>query len=71
MPALADLPLGAGDLVAIEVDVEVVPVEAVVAAVLAGGVAGQWSGDGDLVFAGGVFQVGEGGVATVGEVLGG
>jgi hypothetical protein len=50
MPALADLSLGAGDLLAIEVDVEVVSVEAFVAAVLAGGVAWQWSGDGDLVF---------------------
>ena len=35
MPALADLSLGAGDLLAIEVDGEVVAVEAVVAAVLA------------------------------------
>lgn len=71
MPAPADLPLGAGDLLAIEVDVEVVPVEPFVAAVLAGGITRQWSGDGDLVFPGGVFQVDQGGVATVNEVLGG
>lgn len=56
MPALADLPLGAGDLLAIEVDVEVVAVEAVVAAVLVGGIARQWSDDGDLVFSGGVSR---------------
>jgi len=41
VPALADLSLGAGDLLAVEVDVEVdvevVSVEAFVAAVLAGG----------------------------------
>ena len=71
MPAPADLPLGAGDLLAIEVDVEVVPVEPFVAAVLAGGVTRQRSGDGDLVFPGGVFQVDQGGVATVDQVLGG
>jgi len=52
---LADLSLGAGDLLAIEVDVEVVSVEAFVAAVLAGGVARQRSGDGDLMFSGGLF----------------
>jgi hypothetical protein len=55
MPALADLPLGTGHLLAIKVDMEVVPVEALVAAVLAGGVAWQRSGDGDLVFSGGLF----------------
>ncbi|MFD9543895.1 hypothetical protein [Streptomyces sp. NPDC060022] len=71
MPALADLALGAGDLLAVVVDVEVVPGEALASAVLAGGVAWQWSGDGDLVFSGGLFQVGQGGVAAVDEVLGG
>jgi hypothetical protein len=71
MPAFADLPLGAGHLLAIEVDMEVVPVEALVAAVLAGGIARQRSGDGDLMFPGSVFQVDQGGIATVDEVLGG
>jgi hypothetical protein len=47
---LADLALGAGGLLAVVVDVEVVPGEALVAAVLAGGVAPEWPGDGDLVF---------------------
>ncbi|MER5436951.1 hypothetical protein [Streptomyces sp. NPDC002588] len=54
MPARAGLALGAGDLSAVEVDVEVVPVEAF--AVLAGEVARQWAADGDLVFAGGSLQ---------------
>ncbi|MGW4735405.1 hypothetical protein ACWEQC_40735 [Streptomyces shenzhenensis] len=71
MPALADLALRAGDLPAVEVDVEVVPVEAFVLAVLAGGVARQWAADGDLVFAGGSFQVDQRGVAAVDQVLGG
>ncbi|MEU2874691.1 hypothetical protein ABZ769_36860 [Streptomyces olivoreticuli] len=57
MPALADLALGAGDLPTVVVDVEVVPGEALVPAVLPGGVAPEWSGDGDLVFTGGLFQV--------------
>jgi hypothetical protein len=61
MPAPADLPLGAGDLLAIEVDVEVVAVEALVAAMLLGRIAWQRSGNGDLVFSGSVFQVDQGG----------
>ncbi|HEX6360879.1 hypothetical protein [Actinophytocola sp.] len=71
LPASADLSLGADDLLAIEVDMEVVPVEAFVVSVLPGGVARQWSGDGDLVFSGGMFQVNQGGVTTVDKVFGG
>lgn len=37
MPALADLALGAGDLLTVVVDVEVVPGEALVPAMLTGG----------------------------------
>ena len=70
VPALADLALGAGDLSAVEVDVEVVPAEALVLTVLAGGVARQWAADGDLVLALGSFQVDQGDVATVDQVLG-
>ncbi|MER6573687.1 hypothetical protein ABT288_48025 [Streptomyces sp. NPDC001093] len=70
MPAGADLTLGAGDLPAVEVDVEIVAVEAVVLAVLAGGIARQWAVEGDLVFALGSFQVDQGGVAAVDQVLG-
>ncbi|MCX5400718.1 hypothetical protein [Streptomyces sp. NBC_00102] len=51
MPARADLTLGADDLLPVEVDVEVVPVEAFILAVLAGWVARQCPGDSDLVFA--------------------
>ncbi len=40
VPAGADLAVGAGDLLSVEVDVEVVAVEALVPAVLPGGVAG-------------------------------
>ena len=50
---------------------EVVAAEAVVPAVLAGGVDRQWSGDRDLVFAGCLFQMDQGGVAAVDQVLGG
>src|SRR6476469_10134483 len=71
MPAFADLPLGTSHLLAIEVDAEVVSVEAFVAAVLASGVARQRPGDGDLMFPGSVFQVDQGGVTTVDEMLGG
>ncbi len=71
MPARADLSLGTGDLLAVVVDVEVVPGEALVAAMLAGGVAPEGPGDGDLVFTGGLFEVGQGGVADVDQVLGG
>ncbi|GAA1149790.1 hypothetical protein GCM10009579_82970 [Streptomyces javensis] len=69
MPALADLSLGAGDPPAVVVDVEVVPGEALVLAVLTGGVAPQRPGDGDLVFTGGLVQVGQGGVAGIDQVL--
>jgi hypothetical protein len=48
-----------------------VAIEAFVAVVLAGGVARQWSGDGDLMLPGGVFQVDQGGVTTIDEVLSG
>jgi hypothetical protein len=51
--------------------VEVVPGEALVLALLAGGVASEWPGDGDLVLTCGLFQVGQGGVAGVDQVLGG
>ena len=53
MPARADLAPGAGHLSAVECEVEAVAVEALVLAVLAGGIARQRPGDGDLVFAGG------------------
>lgn len=72
MPARAYLALGAGKPgLAVVVDVEVVPGEALGLAVLAGGVGPEWPGDGDLVFTGGLFQVGQGGVAGVDQVLGG
>lgn len=71
MPAGADLALGTGDLPTVVVDVEVVPGEALVLAVLAGGVALQRPGDGDRVFTGGLLQAGQGGVAGVDQVLGG
>ncbi|MEU7363804.1 hypothetical protein AB0B37_46375, partial [Streptomyces olivaceoviridis] len=50
---------------------EVVPGEALASAVLAGGVALQRTADGDLVFTGGLFQVGQRGVASIDQVLGG
>ncbi|MFJ5223104.1 hypothetical protein [Streptomyces sp. NPDC088400] len=71
MPALADLALGTGHLPVVEADVEVVPVGAFILAVLAGGVTWQWPGEGDLVFAGGSFQVDQGGVAAVDQAFGG
>ncbi|MGW1887418.1 hypothetical protein [Streptomyces sp. NPDC001970] len=71
MPARAGLALRAGDLPAVEVDVEVVAAEAVVLAVLAGGVDRQRSGERDLVFAGCLFQMDQGGVAAVDPMLGG
>ncbi|MEU8834419.1 hypothetical protein OHB49_11715 [Streptomyces sp. NBC_01717] len=58
MPARADLGLGAGDLSAVVVDVEVVPAEAFILAVLAGGVARQRSGDGDPMLSGGLVRGG-------------
>jgi hypothetical protein len=71
VPALAELALGAGDLPAVEVDVEVVPAETFILAVLAGGVAWQHAADGDLVFACGSLQVDQGGAAAVDQVLAG
>lgn len=71
MSTLAELSLGAGDLLPVVVDVEFVPGEAIVLALLAGGVASEWPGDGDLVFKGGLFQVRQGGAASVDQVLGG
>lgn len=71
MPALADLPLGAGDLLAVVVDVEVVAGEAFTPTVLPGGVAPERPGDGDLVVMCGLCKVGQGGVAAVDQVLGG
>lgn len=71
MPSLADRALRAGHLSAVDVDEEVVPAEALVLAVLAGGVARQRPGDRDLVLLGAPFHVDQGGVATVDQVLGG
>lgn len=68
MPARAVLALGAGDLLLVVVDVEVVPGEALVPSVLAGGVALQRPADGDLVFTGGLFQVGQGGAVGIEQV---
>ncbi|MEU3049913.1 hypothetical protein ABZ705_25955 [Streptomyces sp. NPDC006984] len=70
MPSRAGLALRAGDLLAVEVDMEVVAAEAVVLAVLAGGVDRQRPGDRDLVLAGRLFQMDQGGVAAVDQVLG-
>jgi hypothetical protein len=69
VPSLADLASGAGDLLAVEVDVEVVPVKAFAFPVLAGGVARQWPADGDLVLASGLFQADQGGVAAFDQVF--
>ncbi|WP_267245100.1 hypothetical protein [Streptomyces sp. PR69] len=71
MPSRAGLAPWAGDLPAVDVDVEVVAAEAVVLAVLAGGVDRQRSGDRDLVFTGCLFQMDQGGVAAVDQMLGG
>ena len=71
VPALADLALRAGDFLAVVVDAEVVAGVALLVAVLAGGVAGQRPGEGDLVLAPGPLHVDQGGVAAVGQVLGG
>ncbi|MFC9429616.1 hypothetical protein [Streptomyces sp. NPDC056987] len=59
------------DLLTIEVDMEVVPGEALVAVMLMRRVALQRPGDGDLVFTGSLFEVGQGCVAGVDQVLGG
>jgi hypothetical protein len=53
VPAPADLALRAGDLLAVVVDPEVVAGVAALVSVLAGRVAGQRPGEGDLVQAGG------------------
>ncbi len=71
VPAGADLAVRAGDLLAVEADVKIVPAEALAQAVLAGGVDRQRSADGDLMFACGSFQVDQRGVAAVDQVLGG
>ena len=71
MPALADLALRAGDFLAVVVDAEVVAGVALLGAVLAGAVAGQRPGEGDLVLAPGPLHVDQGGVAAVDEVLAG
>ncbi|MCX4098374.1 hypothetical protein LBW94_039165 [Nocardia sp. alder85J] len=71
MPSVADLALRAGHLPAVEVEAKVVAAEAFVLAVLAGGVARQRPADGDLVFAGCLRDVEQGGTAAVDQVLGG
>jgi len=71
VPPLADLALRTGDLLAVVVDAEVVAGVALLGAVLAGGVAGQRPGEGDLVLAPGSFHVDHGCVAAIGQVLGG
>jgi hypothetical protein len=65
VPSLADLALRAGDLLAVVVDAEVIAGVALLGAVLAGGVAGQRPGEGDLVLAADLFHVNQGGVAAV------
>ncbi|MER5908792.1 hypothetical protein ABT150_54110 [Streptomyces mirabilis] len=70
MPFLADRALRAGHVSAVEVG-EDVPAEALVLAVLAGGVARQRPGGRDLVIPGAPLNVDQGGVATVDQVLGG
>jgi hypothetical protein len=71
VPPLADLALRAGDFLAVVVDAEVVAGVTLLVPVLAGGVARQRPGEGDLVLAPGTLQVDQGGVAAVDEVLGG
>jgi hypothetical protein len=56
VPSLADLALRAGDLLAVVVDAEVIAGVALLGAVLAGGVAGQRPGEGDLVLAADLFH---------------
>ena len=68
---LADLALGTGDFLAVVVGTEVVAGVALLGAVLAGAVAGQRPGEGDLVLAPGPLHVHQGGVAAVGQVLAG
>ncbi|MFB9838833.1 hypothetical protein ACFFNX_42475 [Actinoallomurus acaciae] len=67
--ALKTVAHGAGDLLAVEVDAEVVAGEAIAPAVLVSGVTRQRSDDGDPVFAFGLLQVGRGGVAAVDQML--
>ncbi|MDX3101497.1 hypothetical protein [Nonomuraea angiospora] len=54
-----------GDFLAVEVDAKVVAGETPTLAVLVGGVARKRSDHGDLVSAFGLFEVDQGGVATV------
>ncbi|GAA4983881.1 hypothetical protein HD597_000712 [Nonomuraea thailandensis] len=69
VPAIADPALRAGDFLAVEVDAEVVAGETFTLAVLAGAVAWERPDHGDLVFTFGLFEVDQGGVATVDQVL--
>jgi len=71
MPALADLALRAGGLLAVVAGAEVVAGVALLGPVLAGRVSGQRAGEGDLVDAGGPLHVDQGGIAAVDEVGGG
>jgi hypothetical protein len=71
VPPFADLALGTGDFLAVVVDAEVVAGVAFLVAVLAGAVAGQRPGEGDLVLAPGPLHVHQGGVAAVGEMVAG
>jgi hypothetical protein len=70
VPALADLALRAGDFLAVVVDAEVVAGVALLGAVLAGAVARQRPGEGDLVLAPGSFHVDQAGAAAIVQVLG-
>jgi hypothetical protein len=71
VPASADLAPRAGDLLAVEIDPEVVADVSALVAVLAGWVAGQRAGEGDLVEVGGPLHQDQGGIAAVGQVGGG
>ncbi len=70
MPARAGLALATGRLPAIEADAGVVPVEAFVLAVLAGGATRQRPAAGDLVFVLGSFRRDRRGVAAVDRMPG-
>jgi hypothetical protein len=63
VPPLADLALRAGDFLAVVAGAEVVAGVALLGAVLAGGVAGQRPGEGDLMLAPGPLHAGQGGAA--------
>jgi hypothetical protein len=71
VPSLADLALRAGDFLAVVVGAEVVAGVALLVTVLAGGVAGQRPGEGDLVLAPGPLHVDQRGVAAIDQVPGG